>query len=200
MAYQLPTLPYDADMLEPDMSVETVIVHYSKHHQGYVDKLNAVIAGTDQEDQSLESIIEHAQETQDTYLFNNTAQIWNHNYFWNSISPDRTEPSKTLQKALDAAFGSLDGFHKEFKNAATSLFGSGWTWLIQSKSGLKILNTANADLPLSHGLKPLVCCDVWEHAYYLDHKNKRDEYVDTFLKHLINWEFVSENLSAVKDC
>ncbi len=193
MAYNLPGLPYDADALEPHMSKKTVLLHYGKHHQGYVDKLNGAVKGSDLEKQPLEAIIQAAHEKSDAFLFNNAAQVWNHNFFWTSMTPERTEPTDELKSAIDKSFDGLDGFKAAFKKAATEQFGSGWVWLAATQEGLTIMKTANADLPLIHGVTPLVCCDVWEHAYYLDYQNERGKFVDAFLSELINWPFVAEN-------
>lgn len=196
MAYKCPALPYDADSLEPDMSLKTVMLHYGKHHKGYVDKLNGVIKGTDLDDKDLETIVRSAQENSDQFLFNNAAQVWNHNFFWNSMAPEKCQPSDDMTAAIDRAFDSMSGFKKAFSEAATSQFGSGWCWLVATDKELTIMNTSNADLPLAHGATALLCCDVWEHAYYLDYQNDRGAFVDAFLGNLINWDFAYENLKA----
>lgn len=194
--YELPSLPYAADALAPHISEQTISFHYGKHHQGYVDKLNAAVADSDLKDKSLEDIIHAAGKSADQGLFNNAAQIWNHNFFWNSMSPEATAPSDALSAALDDAFGGITGFNDAFKAVATGQFGSGWAWLVAGKDGLEVKSTSDADLPLAQGERALLCCDVWEHAYYLDYQNARPAFVDVFLDKLINWDFASENLAA----
>tara|TARA_R110002110_G_scaffold87243_10_gene227516 strand:+ start:267 stop:854 length:588 start_codon:yes stop_codon:yes gene_type:complete len=194
--YELPSLPYAPDALAPHISERTISFHYGKHHQGYVDKLNAAVEDSDLEDKSLEDIIHAAKERSDQGLFNNAAQVWNHNFFWNSMSPDETSPSDALSAALDDAFGGVAGFNDAFKAAATGQFGSGWAWLVAGKNGLEVKSTSDADLPLAHGERALICCDVWEHAYYLDYQNARPDFVDVFLDKLINWDFASKNLEG----
>mgnify|MGYP001175074109 CR=1 FL=1 len=195
MAYKLPPLPYDVKALEPHVSAKTMTVHYTKHHKGYVDRLNEMISGTDLEDKSLETIIQTASAKSDQLLFNNAAQAWNHTFFWNSMAPKPSEPSDHLASEIDKAFGGMDGLKRTFKKVATSTFGSGWTWLINGADGLEVISTSNADLPLVHGTDALICCDVWEHAYYLDYQNKRGDFVSAFLENLINWDFAAQNWS-----
>jgi superoxide dismutase, Fe-Mn family len=187
----LPPLPYANDALEPYMSRETLEYHYGKHHKGYVDKVNKLIAGTEFEDASLEELVaETAGE-----IFNNAAQVWNHTFFWNCLSPRRQSPGKDVTQAL-GKIGGFESFQKQFDQAASALFGSGWTWLVKdTKGALKILTTANANTPVRDGMVALLTCDMWEHAYYIDHRNDRGAYLKNFWP-LVNWEFVSANLAA----
>lgn len=197
MAISYPDLPYPADALEPHISARTLEFHHGKHHKAYVDKLNAAIAGTPYDDQSIEEIVAAAHEASDTGVFNNAAQAWNHTFLWHSMAPNgRDEPTGPLADAINKRFGDLQGFQTAFKTAAMGQFGSGWTWLVVSADGLDIVSTGNAATPLTDGVVPLLTLDVWEHAYYLDYQNKRDAYVDTFLGNLINWEFAERNLEA----
>jgi Fe-Mn family superoxide dismutase len=191
MAFELPALPYAKDALAPVISAETLEFHYGKHHASYVANLNKLTEGTAHADASLEEVIQAA----DGGLFNNAAQVWNHSFYWNCMKPGGGgEPSGALAEALVRDFGSVDDFRRDFKNAAVTQFGSGWAWLIEKDGKLDIMKTANADLPLKHGIKALMTCDVWEHAYYIDFRNARPSYVDSFLEHLINWDFVAGNL------
>ena len=189
MTHELIKLPYEYDALEPLMSKETLEYHHGKHHAGYVSKLNALIPDTDFESKSLVEIIKHAQGG----IFNNAAQVYNHDFFWNTLSPDETTPSVALDSVLSSQYGSVDEFKKVFKEKALGLFGSGWVWLCIDENGeLSIVTTSNADNPLRSGLAPLMVCDVWEHAYYIDHRNARADYLDSYFK-LLNWKFVSFN-------
>ena len=191
MAFELPPLPYAIDALAPHISQETLEYHYGKHHQTYVTNLNKLVEGTDNENASLEDVILGA----DGGLFNNAAQVWNHTFYWSSMSPaGGGEPTGELADKINSAFGSLDGFKEKFAEAGTTQFGSGWAWLIEGDSGLEITKTANADLPLKHGQKALLTMDVWEHAYYIDYRNARPNYIKTFLDSLINWDFAASNL------
>jgi superoxide dismutase, Fe-Mn family len=194
MAFTLPDLPYAKDALVPYLSQETLEYHHGKHHNAYVTNLNGLIEGTDNAGRSLEEIILAA----DGPLFNNAAQVWNHTFYWNCMKPGGGgAPSGELAKAIDAAFGSFDDFKKELSAAAVSQFGSGWGWLVLENGALKIAKTSNADLPLKHGQTALLTVDVWEHAYYIDYRNLRPKYVETFLSSLVNWDFVAKNyLSA----
>ena len=197
MSIEFPDLPYASDALEPHVSAETLGFHHGKHHKAYVDKLNAAIAGNAYDELSLEKIIASAYEASDTGIYNNAAQTWNHTFLWHSMSPQGGgAPSGSLADAIDARFGDLDGFRKAFRESALGQFGSGWTWLVRTAQGLDIVSTGNADAPTINGLTPLLTLDVWEHAYYLDYQNKRDAYVDTFLEHLINWDFAAQNYEA----
>jgi len=195
--FTLNPLPYDEAALEPYMSAKTISFHYGKHHRAYLDNLNKFITGTEWENKSLEEIIvKTAGQTDLSGIFNNGAQYYNHNFFWPGLlsEGDKTVPSPELIELLNQSFGSLDGFYEEFKKAALSLFGSGWVWLVQEGKSLKIIKTFNGDNPLTHNLKPLWTLDVWEHSYYLDYQNKRGDFVEAVLHHLLNWEFVSKNL------
>jgi Fe-Mn family superoxide dismutase len=194
MAFTLPDLPYAKDALAPYLSQETLEYHHDKHHNAYVTNLNGLIEGTDNAGKSLEDIIVAA----DGPLFNNAAQVWNHTFYWNCMKPGGGDaPSGELAKAMDAAFGSFDDFKKELSAAAVGQFGSGWGWLVLENGALKVTKTSNADLPLKHGQTALLTVDVWEHAYYIDYRNLRPKYVETFLNNLVNWDFVAQNyLSA----
>ncbi len=192
MAIELPPLPYAMDALGTYISQETLEFHYGKHHNAYVTNLNGMIEGTDQADSSLEDII----AASDGPMFNNAAQVWNHTFYWNSMSPSGGgEPTGDVAEAINSAFGSYAGFREQFTTAAKTQFGSGWAWLADSGSGLEIMKTSNADLPLAHSAKALLTIDVWEHAYYIDYRNARPSYIDTFMDHLLNWDHVSANLS-----
>lgn len=195
MSFTLPKLPYEKTALEPHISRDTLTFHHEKHHQTYVTKLNELIEGTNLEKLELEDIIkETVGNTDFTGVFNNAAQVWNHTFYWHCMSPNGGgEPTGSIDEAIDQAFGSYDEFKQAFKQAALTQFGSGWAWLVTDDNGLRIMKTANADTPVAHGVRPLLTCDVWEHAYYLDYQNRRPDYVDTFLDHLINWDFVNKN-------
>ncbi|MEO6123725.1 MAG: superoxide dismutase [Ilumatobacteraceae bacterium] len=194
MTIELPPLPYALDALAPHISQETLEFHYGKHHQSYVTKLNKLIEGTDQADATLEEIVLGADAGG---LFNNAAQVWNHTFYWNSMSPTGGgKPSGELSNAIDSAFGSYDEFKTQFADAAATQFGSGWAWLVQEDSGLSIVKTSNADLPLKHSQKALLTIDVWEHAYYIDYRNARPKYIDTYLDSLINWDFAAANFAG----
>jgi superoxide dismutase, Fe-Mn family len=191
MAFELPPLPYELDALAPHMSEQTLGFHYGKHHRTYVNKLNELVTGTDLEGKTLEEVILAAEPGG---IFNNSAQVWNHTFFWHSMTPGGGgDPQGELASALEQAFGSIDDFKQEFTDKASTLFGSGWTWLAKTDAGLEIVQTKDADLPLKHGQTALITIDVWEHAYYLDYQNARPAYVETWLQHLANWEFADEN-------
>jgi Fe-Mn family superoxide dismutase len=193
MAFELPPLPYAQDALAPHISAETLEYHYGKHHQTYVTNLNKLIEGTGKENASLEEIILDS----DGGLFNNSAQVWNHTFYWNSMTPDGGgAPTGEVADAINSAFGSYDSFVEKFKEAATTQFGSGWAWLVDSGSGLEIMKTSNADLPMKHNAKALLTIDVWEHAYYIDFRNARPNYISTFIDSLINWDFVAQNMAG----
>ncbi len=195
MTIKLPELPYSKDALAPYVSANTLNYHYGKHHQAYVNNLNNLIKDTGYEELSLESIITRSHGTTHTGIFNNAAQVWNHSFLWQSMSPKGGgSPDGRLKEMLDKAFGDQASFEAEFKKAALGQFGSGWAWLVSDKGDLKIVTTGNADTPMVLNLKPLLTLDVWEHAYYLDYQNDRGKYVDDFLKHLINWKFAAANL------
>ena len=195
MPFSLPDLPYAKDALEPHMSAETFDYHYGKHHKAYVDGTNAAIDGTELADKSLGEVIAAAKETGDAGLFNKAAQIWNHTFFWDSMSPESTSPSTDLAAAIEASFGSMDAFKDAFTKAAMGQFGSGWAWLVKEGDALKIVTTGNADTPLGTGVTPLLTLDVWEHAYYIDHRNNRGAFVKAFLDELVNWDFASANFA-----
>lgn len=195
--FTLSPLPFAQTDLEPHISARTLEFHYGKHHQAYVDNLNKLIAGTDLEKESLENIIlKTVGDSEKTGIFNNAAQIYNHNFFWLSLKATSAinEPSEKMLKLISESFGSLDNFCAEFKTACVSQFGSGWAWLVKEGEILKIMKTTNADTPIAHGIKPLFTIDVWEHSYYLDYQNRRADYVDAILKNLVNWTFVETNL------
>ena len=190
-AIALPELPYARNALEPHMSRETLDYHYGKHHKGYVDKLNSMISGTEFQGASLEELVAQSAGT----LFDNAAQVWNHNFFWKCLSPQRKKPGTQLSKALES-LGGLEGFQAQFDKAAIDLFGSGWTWLIKDTGGaLKIVTSSNANTPAREGQIALLACDVWEHAYYIDHRNDRGAYLKQFWP-LVNWDFVTANLAG----
>lgn len=195
MAVKLPELPFAMDALAPHISKETLEYHYGKHHNAYVTKLNAAIEGGELANASLEEIVLKSSGG----VFNNAAQVWNHSFYWNCLSPKGGgAPSGALAEAINKSFGSFDKFKEDFTNQAVTLFGSGWAWLVKKKDGsLGIEQTANAGCPLTSGLKPLLTCDVWEHAYYIDYRNARPNYVDAFWK-LVNWEFVESQLQGTK--
>jgi len=191
MAFELPNLPYSKDALQPHMSAETLEYHHGKHHKAYVDNLNKLVAGSPNEGKSLEEII----KSSDGPLFNNSAQVWNHTFFWSCMKPNGGgQPTGDLASAITRDFGSFDKFKEEFSNAAATQFGSGWAWLVLDGGKLSIMKTGNADLPMKHGKKALLTIDVWEHAYYIDHRNARPKFIETFLTSLVNWDFVAENL------
>lgn len=194
--FELPALPYAKNALEPHISENTLNFHHGKHHQAYVTKLNELIAGTDLENKTLEEIIKAtAGDSAKAGIFNNAAQVWNHTFYWNSMSPNGGgKPSGTVLAKIEESFGSYENFASEFKNAGATQFGSGWAWLVLENGKLKITKTPNAETPLTTNAKPLMTMDVWEHAYYLDFQNARPGYMDTFLDKLVNWEFVEKNL------
>ncbi|MGI9203298.1 MAG: superoxide dismutase [Woeseiaceae bacterium] len=197
MSVEFADLPYAADALVPHVSAKTLGYHHGKHHKSYVDKLNAAIAGGSYDDQSLEDIISAAHAADDTGIFNNAAQAWNHTFLWHSMSPTGGgEPAGPLADAINEEFGDLAGFQNRFRKDALGQFGSGWVWLVRTSNGLEIVATGNADTPLVHGAVPLLTLDVWEHAYYLDYQNRRGKYVDMFLEELVNWDFALQNFQA----
>ncbi len=197
MSIELPGLPYAQDALEPHISANTLDFHHGKHHAAYVTNLNNLIKDTPLADQGLEDIIKDvAGDASKAGVFNNAAQVWNHTFYWNSMSPNGGgAPTGDLAAKIDAAFGSLDKFKEEFKAACIGQFGSGWAWLVADGDSVKIVKTANAKTPITEGLTPLFTCDVWEHAYYLDFQNRRPDYAQTFLDSLVNWDFAAENLA-----
>ena len=189
MKFELPALPYAADALAPIISKNTIEFHYGKHHQAYVNNLNNLIAGTEFENADLESIIKKAEGG----IFNNAAQVWNHTFYFTSFSPNGGgEPTGSLAEAITKTFGSFEAFKEAFAKAAATLFGSGWAWLVKDNAGqLKIVQTSNAGNPMTEGLTPILTCDVWEHAYYLDYQNKRPDYIASFWK-LVDWKIVAD--------
>lgn len=191
MAFQLPELPYSKDALVPHISAETLEYHHGKHHAAYVNNLNAAIEGTEYAEMSLEEIIQKAGGG----LFNNAAQVWNHTFYWNSLSPNGGgEPTGEVAKIIAASFGSFSDFKDQFSKAAAGQFGSGWAWLVKNASGkMEIVTSANAETPITKNVTPLLTCDVWEHAYYIDYRNARPKYIENFWS-LVNWDFVEENL------
>ena len=193
MQHELPALPYAMDALQPHISKETLEFHYGKHHQAYVTNLNNLVKGTEFENMSLEDIIGKSKAG----IFNNSAQIWNHTFYWHSLSPKGGgKPTGDLAKAIDAKFGSFDEFKKQFSAAAVGTFGSGWAWLVKNTDGtVAIESTSNAATPLTTDKKPLLTCDVWEHAYYIDYRNRRPDYVGAFWN-LVNWEFAAKNFAG----
>ena len=194
--FELPALPYAKDALEPNISENTLNFHYGKHHQAYVTKLNELVAGTDLENKTLEEIIK-ATDTDPSKagIFNNAAQVWNHTFYWNSMSPNGGgKPTGDVLAKIEESFGSYENFATEFKNAGATQFGSGWAWLVLEEGKLKITKTANAKTPLTTSATPLMTMDVWEHAYYLDYQNSRPNYMNIFLEKLVNWDFVAKNL------
>jgi Fe-Mn family superoxide dismutase len=194
--FALPPLPWAENALEPHISGKTIGFHYGKHHRAYIDKLNKAVEGKKLAEMKLEDVIvETGKDPSTASIFNNAAQAWNHAFYWKSLEPKGgDEPKGKLADMIKADFGGLDGFKKEFAEAANGQFGSGWAWLVVENGKLRVVKTGNADTPIARGGKPLVTCDVWEHAYYLDYQNKRADYVTAFLDHLINWEFAAQNL------
>lgn len=192
-----PLLPYSLEALAPYITENTLDFHYNKHHQGYVDTLNKLIAEKKIEASSLEEIIlKSANDKSLTAVFNNAAQTWNHTFYWKSMKKQGGgQPSRVLLEKITHDFGSYAQFREAFIKAGTKVFGSGWVWLILDGDTLKIISTTNADLPLTQGKKALITCDVWEHAYYLDYQNRRKNYVEVFLDHLVNWDFAIENMN-----
>lgn len=198
MTFTLPDLPYAKNALEPYISAQTFDFHHGKHHQAYVTNLNKLIEGTDYEKLSLEEIIlKSAGDASKAGIFNNSAQVWNHTFFWNSMKPaGGGKPTGELAAKIEKDFGSFDKFAEEFKNAGATQFGSGWAWLVLDKDGkLKVTKTANAELPMTKGETALLTIDVWEHAYYLDFQNRRPDFIATYLDKLANWEFAASNFA-----
>lgn len=200
MPFEQPALPYAKDALAPYISANTLEFHYGKHHATYVNTLNTLTKDTPLASTPLEEVIKQvAGDASKMPLFNNAGQVWNHTFFWNCMKPGGGgAPTGQLAGEIDKAFGSFDKFKEEFKNACVTQFGSGWGWLIADGGSLKIMKTANADLPMVHGKTALLTCDVWEHAYYLDYQNLRPNYVQTFLDSLVSWDFVAENLAKAR--
>ena len=193
MAFELPPLPYEKNALAPHLTAETLEYHHGKHHNAYVVNLNKLLDGKPEAEKTLEEII----LSSDGGVFNNAAQIWNHTFYWHCMKPQGGGlPSGDLAAAIDRDFGSFDKFKEEFATAATTQFGAGWAWLALDGGKLKVTKTGNADLPMKHGHKALLTIDVWEHAYYIDFRNLRPKYIETFLTHLVNWDFVAKNLAG----
>ena len=191
----LPDLPYAKNALEPHISAETLEFHHDKHHAAYVNKLNELLPGSGLEGKQLDEIIKAtAGDSSKAQIFNQAAQVWNHTFYWNCMTPNGGgEPTGDLKAKIEEAFGSYAKFREEFKNAAVSQFGSGWAWLVADSVGgkLSITKTSNADTPLAHNQVAVLTCDVWEHAYYIDYRNRRPDYVDTFLDKLVNWDYAN---------
>ncbi|MCK6602127.1 MAG: superoxide dismutase [Bacteroidetes bacterium] len=196
MAVTLPALPYAKNALAPHISEETLDFHHGKHHNAYVTNLNNLIKDSDLDSADLETIIKSvAGDPSKAGHFNNAAQVWNHTFYWNSMKPNGGgKPAGDLLKKIEADFGSYEEFAAQFKTAATTQFGSGWAWLVLEGGKLKVTKTGNADLPMVHGQKAILTIDVWEHAYYVDFRNRRPDYIATFLDHLVNWDFAAANL------
>lgn len=196
MSVSLPDLPYSQKALAPHISEETLSFHYGKHHKSYVDKLNSLIQGTEWEKAGLEEIIKSSSGKNQS-VFNSAAQAWNHSFYWSSLSPDGGgQPFGSLAAAIEKSFGSAEKFKERFAAAALGQFGSGWAWLVEEGGSLKVTATSNAETPLtSPGQKPLLTCDVWEHAYYIDYRNARNKYIEAFWR-LINWRFAGKNLDS----
>ena len=197
MAFELPPLPYPGNALEPYTSARTLEFHHGKHHQTYVTTLNKLVEGSPMERMSLEELIKSTyKDASKSAVFNNAAQVWNHTFFWNCMKPNGGgAPKGDIAQAIDRDLGGIAKFDEEFKKAAVGQFGSGWAWLVIDKGKLKITHTQNGVDPLPLGQTALLTCDVWEHAYYLDYQNRRPDFVQAFLDHLVNWDFVAQNLA-----
>ena len=202
MTFELRPLPYDRAALEPVSSARTVDYHYGKHHAGYVQKLNSLIAGTDYEKLDLEAIIRRTAgktDKKEKQIFNNAAQVWNHDFFWDCLAPSGGgQPPEPLQKIFAQSFDSVENFKTRFVDAAVAQFGSGWAWLALNKGKLEIMTTGDAELPFTSGAYPVFTCDVWEHAYYLDHQNDRGAFVKGVLDTIANWQFIGKRLSHAR--
>jgi superoxide dismutase, Fe-Mn family len=196
MALTLPDLPYSKDALDPYISAKTLEFHHGKHHKAYVDNGNKLIAGTEFENLDPEAVIKKVVgDASKAGIFNNVGQAWNHSFFWKCMKPGGGgRPTGPVAQKIDAAFGSYEKFAEELKNAGVTQFGSGWAWLVLKDGKLEVMKTANADTPIAHGIKPLLTVDVWEHAYYLDYQNRRPDFLQAFIEHLINWDFVNSGL------
>ena len=192
MSIELPKLPWDMDALSPHISKETIEFHYGKHHKAYVDKLNAAIGGGKYENMSLDDMVRESRG--EPKVFNNAAQTWNHTFYWHCMSPNGGgEPSGAMADAINKSFGSFEKFKEDFSDKSATLFGSGWAWVVKEGDKLSIVQTKDADNPMTQGKKPVLTCDVWEHAYYIDYRNARPKYIDAFWN-VINWEFMEKNL------
>ena len=194
--FKLAPLPWDEDALAPTISANTISFHYHKHHQTYVDTLNKLVAGTPYAEMKLEQIVQKtAGASGDKQIFNNAGQVWNHDFYWRSLTPSKTQPSAQLDSAIAAAFGSRDALIAQLAEAGKTQFGSGWAWLVSKGGKLSIEKTANAENPMANGVNCLLTVDVWEHAYYLDYQNARPKYLEAVLGKLLNWDFASQNLT-----
>ncbi len=191
MAFEISDLPYSKDALTPHISAETLEFHFEKHHKGYLGKLNKAVEGTADAEKSLEDLIKSSKGG----LFNNAAQVWNHSFYWNSMGPGKGgEPTGNIATAINDKWGSFESFKEEFNKVAATTFGSGWAWLVKNSAGaLEIVSTSNAGNPMTDGHTPILTCDVWEHAYYIDHRNSRPAHLESFWK-LVNWDFANSNL------
>jgi len=198
MSFELKALPFPLDSLEPQMSKRTLEFHYGKHHKGYVDELNELVKGTELESKSLEDLILSTKESHPK-VYNNAAQVWNHTFFWNCLTPTPRKPTDDLEDCFVLDFDSLDDFKDEFSEAGKNLFGSGWVWLVKDRnSRMKIKAMSNADNPMIEGDIPVLVCDVWEHAYYLDYQNARHQFLENFWS-IVNWSFVQNNIETADD-
>lgn len=196
MAFELPGLPYEKSAFGEILSAETFDYHWGKHHRAYVSKTNELAPQAGVEDRKLTEVIAEAHKTGNKGLFNNSAQLWNHSFYWQCLSPEAQQPTGSLKQKIDAAFGSTEALLDKLKTESVNHFASGWGWLVLDGDSLKVTSFHDADTPLVHGLKPLLTIDVWEHAYYIDYRNERPRYVDTLLKNAINWDFVAQNLDG----
>ena len=198
--FKLPPLPYADNALAPYISARTIGFHYGKHHQGYIDKINGLIQGTEFAKDPLEEIItKTAGHSDNLAIFNNAAQAWNHAFYWKCMRPEGGgAPNTDLSGKMEVDFGSFENFKKAFTDTAATQFGSGWAWLVVENGSLKVVKTGNADTPLAHGQIPIITIDVWEHAYYLDYQNRRADYISAYLNHLVNWDFAGENFKRGK--
>ncbi|RYG85948.1 MAG: superoxide dismutase [Alphaproteobacteria bacterium] len=197
MAFELPPLPYAKDALAPHMSAETLEFHHGKHHKAYVDKTNGFVVDKGLEGRKLSEVIAHAKETGDKGLFNNSAQIWNHSFFWQCLTPDYAAPTGKLADLITEGFGSPEDLVKSLVAESTAHFSNGWGWLVLDGGKLKVTSLHDADTPLVYeGMQPLLTIDVWEHAYYIDYRNSRPNYLDAVTAKLINWDFVAQNLDG----
>lgn len=200
MTIQLPPLPYSADALEPYISRKQLELHHDAHHKKYIDTVNSMIEGTPNADKTLEQLVrDSAGKSRVKKLFNNAAQAWNHNFFWLCMMPNSSGKAEgELGDQIDTNFGSYDKLKETFVKTAVAQFGSGWTWLVSNNGKLEVLSTSNAEIPMGQGVVPLLTCDVWEHAYYLDYQNKREKFVETFLDKLANWSFAGERFERTR--
>ena len=192
------SLPFDKDALEPHMSKDTVTYHYDRHHAGYVRKLNELCENTPYADLSLEETIKRSRTEGDIDILRNAAQSWNHDFYWQGLSPNGGEPDGRVKEAIEQGYNSYDEFKAAFREAATSLLGSGWVWLLIDRGEIRIASGPNADTPVGTDLTPLLVLDVWEHAYYLDYQNERNTFTDRFLENMVNWNFVAANLESAE--